>query len=460
MANITRRDGKKGVSYLIRSSCGYDTRGKQIFRSMTWRPAPGMSERQIKKELERQAILFDEKSAAQEVGGGAVKFQTFAEEWFKKYAEPNLRPRTVARLHDLEKRTYTAIGHIRIDRLTARQIQAFIDNLGEPGISKRQEYAKPKDSFTERLQGITQKELSSISGVSPSTISSLCRGGNVTLATAEKLSKALKIATRDLFTIKRGNERLSSKTIQHYLSFISDVLDYAVRFDMIPSNPCKRVIVPAGARKEKEVYSLEEAQAFLESLESAPIKYKAFFTLAIYGGFRRGELLGLEWQDVDFKNCTIQIQRTSQYLAERGIFVDDTKTEKSRRTIKLPVGVFSVLRQLRAEQSQERLLAGDLWTPSERLFVGELGAPLHPNTPYHWLSRWCEQTGQRFLGIHAFRHLNATLLINSGVDVRTVSASLGHSTTSTTLDIYAHTFAEAQARAAEAVADLLSKKAK
>lgn len=460
MANITRRDGKKGVSYLIRSSCGYDTRGKQIFRSMTWRPAPGMSEKQIKKELERQAILFDEKSAEREIGSGAVKFQTFAEEWFKKYAEPNLRPRTVARLHDLEQRTYTAIGHIRIDRLTARQIQAFIDNLGEPGISKRQEYAKPKDSFSMRLQGMTQKELSAASGVSPSTISSLCRGGNVTLATADKLAAALNSNTRDLFTIKRGSEKLSSKTIQHYLSFISDVLDYAIRFDMISANPCKRVIVPAGARKEKEVYTLEEAQAFLESLESAPIKYKAFFTLAIYGGFRRGELLGLEWQDIDFKNHTIQIQRTSQYLSERGTFTDDTKTEKSHRTLKLPVEVFSSLKQLRAEQYQERLLAGDLWTVSERLFVGELGAPLHPNTPYHWLSRWCEQTGQRFLGIHAFRHLNASLLINSGVDVRTVSSSLGHSTTTTTLNIYAHTFEQAQARASEAVADLLSKKAK
>ena len=460
MATVKERPGKTGTSYLIRVSCGYDTKGRQVVQSMTWKPSPDMTPKQIKKELERQAVLFEEKCNAKEVGSGAVKFQNFAEEWFKKYAEPNLRPRTVARLHDLEERTYTAIGHIRIDRLTARQVQAFIDNLGEAGISKRKEYAKPKDSFTECLKSMTQKELSSISGVSPSTISSLCRGGNVTLAIADKLSAALKSNTRDLFTVKHGDEKLSPKTIQHYLSFVSGVMDYAVRFELIPSNPCKRVVIPTAPKKEKEVYTLQEAQVFLESLESAPIKYKAFFVLAIYGGLRRGELLGLEWKDVDFKNHTIQIQRTSQYLAERGTYTDMTKTEKSRRTLKLPAEVFCALKQLRAEQSQERLLSGDLWTASDRLFVGELGAPLHPNTPYHWLSRWCQQTGQRFLGIHAFRHLNASLLINSGVDVRTVSASLGHSTATTTLNIYAHTFEEAQARASEAVADLLQSKAK
>lgn len=83
---------------------------------------------------------------------------------------------------------------------------------------------------------------------------------------------------------------------------------------------------------------------------------------------------------------------------------------------------------------------------------------MHPNTPYHWLKRFCEETGQRFLGVHAFRHLNASLLINSGVDVKTVSTSLGHSQVTTTLNIYAHTFEEAQARASEAVANLLAVK--
>ena len=99
---------------------------------------------------------------------------------------------------------------------------------------------------------------------------------------------------------------------------------------------------------------------------------------------------------------------------------------------------------------------GDQWHDSQRLFVNAFGQPMHPNTPYHWLKDFCQETGQRFLGVHHFRHLNASLLINSGADVRTVSASLGHSQVTTTLNIYAHTFAEAQARAGEAVAEALA----
>lgn len=460
MATIKKREGKGGVSYLIRSSVGYDTSGRQVMRSMTWKPTPGMKPKQIEKELTRQAVLFDEKCAAQGVGNGNVKFQAFAEQWLKEYATPNLRPRTVARLHQLKERTYTALGHIRLDRLTARHIQAFIDNLAEDGVSTRRDRAKARDGFLDILKekGLTQKALSESCRVSRSVISSVGRGEPVTLDSAERIAKALEMDTKALFTIQKAKGKLSPKSIQHYLSFVSSVLDYAVRFDMIATNPCKRVTIPTGPKVERDVYTIEEAQRFLDSLDSAPTKYRAFFVLAIYGGLRRGELLGLEWQDIDFKERLIKVQRTSQYLSGRGVFTDSTKTEKSRRTLKLPVCVFDVLRQHQREQALEQLKMGDQWQATGRLFTHLDGSPMHPNTPYKWLKRFCGETGQRFLGVHAFRHLNASLLINSGVDVKTVSASLGHSQVTTTLNIYAHTFEEAQARASEAVADLLSKK--
>lgn len=458
MATIKKRKGKNGTSYLIRASCGYSVSGRQIEKSMTWRPNPGMTQKQIEKELNRQAILFDEKCAAQGAEGGNIKFEAFAKEWFQEYAETQLRPRTVARLHQLEERTYTAIGHIRVDKLTARHIQRFIDNLGEDGVSAKRDYATPRGDFSERLGGMTQKQLSELCGVSRSTISALCRGGDVTLTTAEKLSEALKASVTELFTIRRGSGRMSPKSIQHYLSFVSSVLDYAFRFGMISENPCRRVILPAKENVERDCYSLEEAQRFLDSLEQAPTKYRAFYVLAIYSGLRRGELLGLEWKDIDFQNQLVKVQRTSQYLKERGTYTDETKTKRSRRTLKLPACVFAVLRAHCIEQATERLKMGDRWQNSDRLFTHLDGSPMHPNTPYHWLQRFCEETGQRFLGVHAFRHLNASLLINSGVDVKTVSASLGHSQVTTTLNIYAHTFEEAQAKASEAVADLLAVK--
>lgn len=458
MATIKKREGKTGVSYLIRSSCGYDTSGRQIERSMTWRPTPGMTPKQIEKELNRQAVLFDEQCAAQGAAKGNVKFEAFARQWLEEYATPNLRPRTVARLHQLEERTYRAIGHIRIDKLTARQIQKFINNLGEEGISTRRDRAKAKKQLTELLAelGLTQKALSEKTGVSRSDLSSICRGESTSLASAEKLSAGLGKSVTSLFTIIKGNSKLAPKTIRHYLSFVSDVMQYAVRFDMIPSNPCSRVTVPSAVAAERACYTLGEAQAFLDNLEKAPTKFRVFFTIAIYGGLRRGELLGLEWKDIDFESQLINIQRTSLYLKDRGTFTDTTKNVSSTRTIKLPDAVFSILKQYKAEQAQERLKMGDLWHNSDRLFTNLNGEPMHPNTPYHWLKRFCEETGQRFLGVHAFRHLNASLLISAGADAVLVSKSLGHSQVSTTLNIYSHSFEEAQARASEAVADLLS----
>ena len=122
----------------------------------------------------------------------------------------------------------------------------------------------------------------------------------------------------------------------------------------------------------------------------------------------------------------------------------------------LPVGVMQLLKQYRAEQAAERLRLGSQWVNSDRLFTSWNGAAIHPSSAKNWLDRFCERTGMRKVNIHSFRHLNASLLINSGADVKTVSAVLGHAQTSTTLNIYAHTFAEAQAKAVGAVADALN----
>lgn len=110
---------KRGDSYLIRVSCGYDVNGKHKEQSMTWRPDEGMTQRQIEKELNRQAVMFEEK-----VNHGfktsAMKFQELAEEWFENYAKNALRSTTYERMKQLTHRVYPSIGHLRIDKITAR----------------------------------------------------------------------------------------------------------------------------------------------------------------------------------------------------------------------------------------------------------------------------------------------------------------------------------------------------
>ena len=131
------------------------------------------------------------------------------------------------------------------------------------------------------------------------------------------------------------------------------------------------------------------------------------------------------------------------------------KTAKSRRTLKLPAWIFDLVKQLRAEQTLHRLALGDQWQECGRLFTKQDGSPIGLQQPYQWLERFCKEKGLPFYGIHQFRHLNASLLIYNGEDVRSVSTALGHSQTSTTLNIYAHTFETAQARACDALAEAL-----
>lgn len=192
-----------------------------------------------------------------------------------------------------------------------------------------------------------------------------------------------------------------------------------------------------------------------ENLRGEPMKYQVYLLLAIYSGYRRSEMLGLEWKDIDFENNIISIKRTSNYTAERGIYTDTTKTKRSKRVLKISPYIMGILKELKDEQDEEALRLGDKWVESDRLFVKWNGEPMNNNTPYFWLKEFCEENNFRFCDIHSLRHFYASALINKGVDAAAVSGALGHSTITTTTSIYCHVFNQAQARASEAIASVL-----
>ena len=284
MANITKR----GKTYSIRVSCGYDSKGKQVIQSMTWKPELNMTARQIEKELNRQAVMFEE-ACNRGYQSRAVKFEVFAEEWFESYAKPNLRNTTYERMLQLRGRAYAAIGHLRMDKITPRQIQAFVNTLSKDGANERT--GKP----------------------------------------------------------------LAPKTIRHNLSFISDVFSYAVKMGVVSDNPCSKVTIPKAQPTEKKIYTLEEVEKFLTLLNDEPLKYRTFFNIMIYSGFRRGEMLGLEWKDVDFENNVISIRRTSNYTAKQGVYTDTTKTRRSQRSLKFPQEIMDMLKEYKEEQDAQAL---------------------------------------------------------------------------------------------------------
>jgi integrase len=380
---------KRGNSYQIRVSCGYDTSGNQVVQTMTWKPADGMNKKQIEKELQKQAILFEDKCMKGQVTAN-IKFQDFAEQWFEEYAKVNLRPTSYARMKQLTKRVYPAIGHKRLDKITARDIQKFVTDM-------------------------------------------LVNGKNM-----------------------NTGKPLSRKTAVHHLSFISDVFSYAVRMGMLCDNPCRRVFVPKQEQEEKQIYTIEQVKILYENLKSEPMKYQAYLLLSIYSGYRRSEMLGLEWKDIDFEHDLIHVRRTSQYTSEKGIYTDTTKTRKSKRVSKMPASIMNLLRQFKADQNEEARRLGTKWEDYDRLFTKWNGAPMNPQTPFEWLKGYCERIGIPFRNIHSLRHLHASLLIFEGVDVVAVSEDMGHSVVGTTLNLYSHMFQEAKARNCDAISNALS----
>lgn len=385
---------KRGNSYQIRVSCGYDTSGNQVEHSMTWKPDPKMTEKQIQKELNKQAVMFEEACISGQIST-VMKFQEFAEQWFKEYAEIRLKVQTIRAYHYMEKRVYKAIGHLRMDKITTHTIQKFIIQLTEE---------KKYDKHGETSQ---------------------C---------------------------------LSAKSIKNFVSFISTVFDYAVKQQMVSSNPCRNVTLPTIVQKERNVYTMEEVQHILELFETEKEKYPQFvmfFTLAVFTGLRRGELLGLEWKDFDWDNCLMDVRRNSLWTKEKGIYTDSPKTKGSIRMLKLPQELVTQLLEYKKWQDEHKASIGSKWIENDRLFTKWDGSMMNVNAPYKFLEAFCKRHKIRFCNVHGFRHFNASVMIQNGVDVKTVQACLGHNDANTTLNIYAHSFQEAQARAMTSVADCI-----
>lgn len=455
MATITKR----GDTYKITVSSGYDIDGKQIRKHLTWTPAPGMTARQITKELERQKVLFEEKCRTGQVLDGGIRLADFAERWFTDYAEQQLRLSTVAGYRRLMKKILPALGHIRLDRLQPHHLLSFYNNLQEAGMREHIAYHFRND-FPERLRrlGLTQADLARMSSLAEARLSRcILHGCGLFLENAQRVADAAGLPLDEVFEPAKADGKLSNATIQRYHALLSSILSTAVEWQIIFANPCDRVRPPKLERKEARFLDAGQAAQLLEALDDAPEQYRVMVYLLLYTGLRRGELLGLEWQDVDFDRRLLDVQRSSLYLPGRGIFSDDTKNSTSRRVISLPADAVSLLRQHRAHQQEERLRLGDQWQDSGRLFTAWNGAPLPPDTFSHWFSDFVKRHDLPPATAHSLRHTNATLLIAGGVNIKTVSAHMGHSVTSTTGNIYAHAIKEAEAAAAEIIPNALSK---
>lgn len=413
---------KKDNAYLITVSCGRDSEDRKITRSVTYRPelltAKGnpKTEAAIMKDVNAYAADFEKKVlTGHYTDGHHMTFEEYSRKYLDEYAEVNQAPRTIESTRAAVKQFVSSFGYMTLESLSPLFLQEYVNSM----LNTKKAARKPGT--------------------------------------------------------------LSQSTVKRRAAVLSGMLSQAVRWNLVESNPMDRVQVKKTAPVEEKpvCFTQEQAETFLSILDK-PLLYeygkrirkgsdgnicqireyqadrnirlqlKLFFFLAMFTGCRRGELIALTWQDLDFQENTVTICKSACRVQGKTI-IKATKTKGSNRVIAVPGIVMDVARRWKKEQAEYRLAIGTQWIGDNNVFIQWNGSQMCLDTPYQAFHRIIRNYNAQqedeakklpLIPLHGLRHTAATLLISQGVDVRTVSGRLGHASTSTTLNIYSHALKE------------------
>ena len=459
MANIIKKRNKHGeLVYNIRVYSGKDERGKyKTPFATTFHPEPGWSESKADKEAERFAAIFENDCKKSGVSSSATTFEEYAEKVLAhKESSGILKTTTASRYRSMTGRIYPTLGKKKLKDITPQILNEFYDYLLNCRKSIEAS-AIPKKKFLSvyKRSGFSYERLQQATNVSIGTICDAVHGKPITESRAKALSEALEFDLKDLFTVTYMDEPLSTKTVLEYHRFISSILAQAEKELLVPYNAAAKATPPKVRKRKVNYFEPDTIKEILAAFDQEPIYRKAIGYLLVYSGARRGEVLGLEWKNVNFDKHVISFEKNLLYVHKRGTYVDTLKTEMSERTISLPQSAFDVLQEYKEEwYDKVKELAGDEWEDNGFVFVTETGRHTNPSAVSSWLTRVEEKYGLPHLNAHAFRHSVASALIFAGVDPVSVSRRLGHNQVSTTTNIYAHIMSKADERNAEILDEL------
>lgn len=236
---------------------------------------------------------------------------------------------------------------------------------------------------------------------------------------------------------KDGKGGLSKRTVQKHHRILSKALKQATLLHLIPSNPCQPVPAPSLDKKEVDALTTEQLTKLLQLTENTDIH--AIIMTAVYTGMRRSEILGLSWDNVNLKRKKIYVKQTLVSKTGEGAIIKTyTKNNSSRRTIDISDTLINVLKKVQWRQKKLKKYYKKQAKEDNLVFCHEDGSKLSPDNPGRNLNRIVEATELEWVTLHKLRHTHATLMIENGVDIKIVTERLGHSTTTTTHDIYVH----------------------
>lgn len=462
MANIQERRDKNGklVSYSIRVFRGRGADGKQLKPwTDTFDVLPTWSEKTARKKAEAYAATFEKQCREGLTSDGRKKFAEYCDYVLELKEQRGAKHSTIVRYKALTERIYPAIGHIKLRELRADHLNSLYTDLAKKGGGKSKKWAYSKIDLASVLkeQGISRLKLSEITELPLHRIYSAVKGERIPKDVAEIISNKLNVKLTSAFAIVHDTKTLSPKTVLEHHRLISTVLEQALKEGLVAVNVASRATLPKVERKEVNYFQPEQLDAIREALEQEPLKWKTLVHMLLITGARRGEVLGLKWDNVDFENNRVYICNSVLYSADIGIYESTPKTEKSKRYIYLPAETMQLLRTYRFWQNAERERLDGYYLDRGFVFAQDNGAPMHPDSVTDYLKKLSKRYGLPHLNPHAFRHTMASMLYYNGVDSVSISKRLGHAQVSTTSNIYAHVIESADKKNAEILSNIFLK---
>ena len=464
MANIQERRNKDGklISYSIRVHRGRGADGRQLKPwTATFDVSPTWTEKSARKKAEAFAATFEKECREGVTTDSCQKFAPYCDYVMDLKEKTGIKHSTIVRYKELTTRIYPALGHMKLKDIRPDHLNSLYSRLAQPGAGAGNTHAMAKVDLAALLKEkrLTRLELSSVTGLSLKAVYATVKGERVKKEVAGAISTALGGGLEDFFSLNTKERTLSGKTIREYHRLIHTVLDQALKEGLVAVNVADRATPPKMEQKDVNYFQPEQVAAIRKALELEPIKWRTLVHLLLITGARRGEILGLKWDKVDFSSNQVYICNNVLYSADVGIYEDTPKTERSKRYVSLPAETMQLLKQYRAWQIGERLRLGEHYQDQGFLFAQDTGGPMHPDSVTTWLSRFSKRHGLPHVNAHAFRHTMASMLYFNGVDSVSISKRLGHAQVSTTANIYAHVMEAADKKNADILADVFLKKA-
>jgi integrase len=444
---------KRGSAYLITVSLGVKKDGfTQNRKTTTFNPPYGLTEKQGLRAAQDYAREFEKKCRGLSSYNENMTLSELCEWYYQSIAPNRLREQTAEiQKYKIDSYILSELGNRKLRELKPAMFMSYFSKLVKTG-SKRILY-RVRNNFD--LQNaiksccMSKSRMEEQGIASKATINRIANGSFANYETCQKISDCLGVPFDSAFEISPKSLSLSTNSVKSIQMILSAVFTAAVKAEIISKSPLTNIDLPQAKEINRPVLNQDQARLFISRLaDVSNLSARAMIITSLFTGARSGELRALKWEDINLDLSMISIDKS----IDRKNRVTLPKTKSSVRLIKIDCSLTNFLTHYKQQQDEQKSKSGLKWKNLNIVFPSKTGDYIGASCANQTLKKVIKGTDiPQNLHMHSLRHSFASILIDSGVNVKTVQDVLGHSSPMHTLSIYSHSFANARAKAMEAV---------